>query len=109
MIQQINFSAFVDAFRHAGRADQFGYSALRALFDYLEELEDSTGEPLELDVIALCCDWAEATAAEILIDYAHDLDTPEDEGDQEAAALAYLCENTHTIELAPGHYIYAQF
>jgi hypothetical protein len=29
------------------------------LFDYLEEYEDSTGEELELDVIAICCEFTE--------------------------------------------------
>jgi hypothetical protein len=66
MKQTVNFSAFVDAFRAHDRYDQFGHSALRALFDYLEELEQDIGEEWELDVIALCCDWTaypSATAA----------------------------------------------
>ena len=44
MKQTINFSAFMDAFRAHDRHDQFSYQALRALFDYIEELEDSTAE-----------------------------------------------------------------
>lgn len=41
------------------RANSFTPVALRALYDYLCEYEDSTGERLELDVIAICCDWSE--------------------------------------------------
>ena len=43
MKQTINFYNFSDAFRKAGRADQFTYEGQRAIFDYLEEYEDSTG------------------------------------------------------------------
>jgi hypothetical protein len=42
-----------------GRGDQFSYEGLIALFDYLEMLEDDIGEPIELDVIGLCCDYSE--------------------------------------------------
>ena len=59
MIQTINFSQFCDAFKVMDRENQFSYEGKRALFDYLEEYEDSTGEPIELDVIALCCEYTE--------------------------------------------------
>tara|TARA_R110000764_G_scaffold151460_1_gene238940 strand:- start:143 stop:445 length:303 start_codon:yes stop_codon:yes gene_type:complete len=59
MKQTINFYNFSDAFRKAGRADQFTYEGQRAIFDYLEEYEDSTGEEVELDVVAICCEYME--------------------------------------------------
>ena len=59
MKKTINFYDFSDAFRKAGRNDQFTYEGQRALFDYLEEYEESTGEEVELDVVALCCEYAE--------------------------------------------------
>ena len=37
MIQTINVSDFRDAFKACGRADQFSYEGLGALFDYLED------------------------------------------------------------------------
>ena len=58
MKQTVNFSAFCDAFHAYNRYDQFGYDALKVLFDYLEELEEDTGNEMELDVIALCCDYS---------------------------------------------------
>jgi hypothetical protein len=48
-----------DAFQKMGRGDQFSYEGLIALFDYLEILEDDIGEPIELDVISLCCEYSE--------------------------------------------------
>ena len=59
MIQTINKSEFTSAFHRAGRGDQFSYEGLIALYDYLEDYEDSTGEQIELDVIELCCDYTE--------------------------------------------------
>jgi hypothetical protein len=54
---------FVEAFKHAGRESQFSRAALFALFEYLEEYENSTGEEIELDPIAICCEWAEFSSA----------------------------------------------
>ena len=51
-------TTFVDAFR-AFRPKNFSYDGLRVLFNYLEEYETDTGEELELDVIAICCGFAE--------------------------------------------------
>jgi len=54
---------FVESFKHAGRESQFSRAALFALFEYLEEYENSTGEEIELDPIAICCEWAEFSSA----------------------------------------------
>ena len=59
MYQRINFSAFMDAFTGKGRLTQFSYRAMKAIFDYLEGLEDDTGEAIELDVVAICCEFSE--------------------------------------------------
>ena len=66
--QTVNFSMFCDAFRSL-RPDNFSYEGLQALYNYLEDMADSTGEPIELDVIALCCDYAEATIWDIAENY----------------------------------------
>ena len=49
---------FERAFKNFER-DNFSYDGLKALFEYLEEYEEDTGEEVELDVIALCCDYME--------------------------------------------------
>ena len=59
MIATINKYEFRDAFNKMGRGEQFSHFGLIALFDYLEMLEDDIGEPIELDVIALCCEYSE--------------------------------------------------
>lgn len=54
---------FIEAFRACGRETQFSRAALFALFEYLEEYENSTGEEIELDPIGICCEWAEFSSA----------------------------------------------
>ena len=58
MIQTINEYQFADAFKSI-RPDNFSYEGLKALYDYLEQYEDDTGDQIELDVIAICCDYTE--------------------------------------------------
>ncbi len=55
----INEYDFIEAFKSAGRENQFSRAGLIALFAYLEELEQETEEDMELDVIALSCRFAE--------------------------------------------------
>ena len=58
MKQSINEYDFLKAFKEC-RPNKFSRAGLFALYDYLEQYEDDTGEEIELDVIALCCEYAE--------------------------------------------------
>ena len=61
------------------RPNNFSKAGLFALFDYLEQLEDDIGEETELDVIALCCEYAEYDSlAEFREDYGEDYNTMQD-------------------------------
>jgi hypothetical protein len=103
MKQTVQETGFLDAFRAYGRADQFTRAGLIALFDYLEEYEDSTGEGLELDVIGLCCDFSEyPTALEAAKEYGYEVDEALTEEETEADALAWLNERTTVIEFDGG-------
>ena len=84
MKQTINFYDFRRTFESI-RPDNFSDSGLSALFDYLEAYEGDTGEELELDVIALCCDFSEDWADNIAADY--NIDIEDAEGDPEAVAI----------------------
>ena len=59
MKQTIDVYGFRRAFERTDRKDQFSYEGLEALFNWLEQYEDDTGEEMELDIIALCCDFTE--------------------------------------------------
>ena len=68
MKQSINEYDFRNAFM-AVRPNNFSYEGLTVLFDALEEYEESTGEEMEMDVIAICCDFSEYTLKDIKGDY----------------------------------------
>ena len=77
--QAINESYFHDRFIEMGRKDQFSYNARQALFEYLENLSEDIGEPIELDVIALCCEYSEyANLAEFQKEYGAEYKSIED-------------------------------
>ena len=64
MYQSITKSEFTSAFHRMNRGEQFSYKGLIALYDYLEQYEEDTGEQIELDVIAICCEYAEYESLE---------------------------------------------
>lgn len=64
---------FERAFVDAGRKEQFSYEAMGLLFDYFEEYEEITGEEVDLDVIAVCCEYNEEDAEDIAREYSIDL------------------------------------
>lgn len=68
MKQKVDFQTFEKAFIAYDRQNHFP-EGLRDLFDYLTEYERDTGEEIELDVIALCCDYTESKLSEVLKEY----------------------------------------
>lgn len=109
MKQTVAFQTFRDTFRAYDRADQFTREGLELLFDYLEQYEDETGQEIELDVIALCCDYTEDTPESIAENYRIDLDGV-DEDDIAQAVMDYLCDNTTVIgQTDSGTIVHAVF
>ena len=94
MKQTINLSLFEQAFENYKRVENFGYDGLRVLFEYLEELESATGEELELDVIALCCDYAHDTVEDVARNYQIDLGDCEDDDAKREEVRSWLLDNT---------------
>jgi hypothetical protein len=91
MYQTINTASnFRDEFRACGRADQFSYEGLGILFAYFEQYEDDTGEPIELDVIAICCDFSEDSFENIADQYGIELDLEMDEDYQKQQVIEHL-------------------
>ena len=58
MKQMVSFDMFLDSFRVL-RPDNFSRDGLKALFEYFEQVEQDTGEDIDLDVIAVCCEYTE--------------------------------------------------
>lgn len=112
IVQTLSKSSFIDEFKQSSRKDQFSYEALGAIFDQLEEYSDNTGEPVEFDIVGICCDWAEYHWSDIAREYDIDLnDFADDEDDDNRikAVAEYLWDNTTAYELSDGAFVYAQF
>ena len=58
MKQNISSSQFVNEIVGDDHND-ISYEGANALFEYLEDYEDSIGEELEFDSVAIRCEWAE--------------------------------------------------
>ena len=99
---------FDRAFVDAGRKDNFSYEGRAVLFDYLEELEASTGEEIELDVIALCCDYSEEDTDIIARDYKIDIEGMDDDEILEAVR-DYLNDNTQLVGETSTGFVYLSF
>lgn len=101
MKQIINFSQFCDSFEGSYK-DHFSYKGKQALFDYLEEYEDSCDTEVELDVVALCCEYTEYEDAEEY-DRAYTTgingDDYDNEDEYKDAIEEYISDNTQLIKL----------
>lgn len=74
MFTRVTLSNFRDAFRAAGRKDQFSYDGLAVLFKYLDDVENYV-----LDVVEVCCDYSEMTPEEIIEAYSIPYDAADDD------------------------------
>jgi hypothetical protein len=97
------------------KSDQYAawsYYGSTALAAYLEELEQDIGEELELDVVAIRCDYSEYESAELwAIDYFRDdiwacmgidLDGEETEDEREKLIRDYIRDHGQLIEFTGG-------
>lgn len=70
---------FKDAFYQAGRHDNFSYEGLSILFNYFEDYEGNCGGSIELDVVAICCEYQEMSVADIAENYSIEIDNLDDD------------------------------
>lgn len=117
IVSNIGFCEFCDAFRDMDRNENFSYEGKRALFDYLEQYSEDSGQPVELDVIALCCDYYEndidtiisECRIEIDRDGFEDLAFDEIKEAKTEQVRDYLNDNTIIVGEVPGGFVYACF
>jgi hypothetical protein len=83
-------NGFVDAFRDSSCKENFSHEALCALYDYYE----NWGDDIELDVIAIACDWNELSIDEIISEYDFEADITAEE------LLDYLNDRAYAIKLS---------
>jgi len=105
---------FERAFADADRKENFSYAGLDLLFNYFEELEEATGQEIELDVIAICCEYNEDTVADIARNYFIDLNDADPEADDyedqcRQIVFDYLSDRTSVVGDTADGFVYACF
>ena len=115
MKQTINQHQFEQAFRDCGRLgkdnDNFSYEALELLFKHFEDFENDTGEEIELDPIAICCEYAEMTKEELLDNYEITIRYPSlnSEEEQEDIVQRHLENNTSYVGKTASGFVFLQY
>ena len=105
MKKTISQSEFIDEFHIRGRGKQFSFDALELLYDFFEEHDPN----MELDVIAICCDFSEDTIEEIAANYDISIAGLTFRGKKEAVC-DFLDDNTLIVgETDKGTIVYQQF
>lgn len=111
MYIQITEAMFIEQFCIMDRMDNFSIDGLRALFEHYENLEEDTGESIECDVIAICCEWSEESVEDIIENYSLQdaVEDCEDDEDKLEEVVEALNNETFAIALGDGKILYQAF
>ena len=111
MKKTINLHNFVSAFTEMGRYDQFSLDALKIIYKYITDYEEKSGQVMQLDVIAICCEFVESTPLQVFVDYVTSIDpyNLKDENDLMAKAVDFLESKTSVLGQTETNIIYKQF
>ena len=101
MKMQVYESQFVDIMqRH--RPSEFTYEGLCYLFEWFEQYEQDTGTAIDLDPVAISCEFIEYTDVDDFIaSYSYDLDIEEEAtlDEKREEVREYLEDNTAVVAL----------
>jgi hypothetical protein len=102
MHQNISTDEAIKLLKEDDNAD-WSWSGAEALVEYLEDLEDSLGESIAFDGIAIRCKYSEySSALEAAEHYGFIPEDDEDEDDVESSAITYLEDRTTVIKFEGG-------
>tara|TARA_R100001510_G_C7465502_1_gene84125 strand:- start:177 stop:479 length:303 start_codon:yes stop_codon:yes gene_type:complete len=98
MYQEITSSQFSDWFLTSDTyKNNFSYEGLKSLYNYLVDLEEDTGDNIEFDPVAICCEYSEYENLEEIKNNYNDIETIED-----------LRDHTQVIEISGSDKIIIQ-
>ena len=93
------------------RPNNFSLGGLRRLYEGLTEFEQDTGEEIDLDVIAICCDFQEMTMNEIIDAYNYMMDESRlDDDDAYSYVMDWLNNQTWVLgDTESGSIVFREF
>jgi len=110
IVQNCGFYDVQSAFERMNRQDNFSREGLRVLFDYLDDLSDDLGKPIDLDVVSWCCDYAENTIDEIIQNYNLQEDVDGMDNDEKRDFVeSHLQDNTIICGKTASGFVYQVF
>ena len=105
MKSTVSLTDFRDAFGNYDRLDNFSYEGLELLYDMFEELDPD----MELDVIAICCDFNEDTWQNIANNYSIVFDNDALVDERENLVIDYLQDHTLFVGKTDTGLVYQAF
>ena len=94
VVKTLNEDDFIDEFKAYNREDAFSKEGLRILFESLERLASDYETNIEMDVIALCCEYIENSITDIIDDYGIDVTDCDSDDEKSETVEDYLQYNT---------------
>jgi len=116
LVQTIRSASHIrDEFQRMGRYDQYSYDAYEVLYDYLWDLGEDSGEPIEFCVVAICCQWCEyddiqelAEQYSVAVADVIDVDDDTDQDEIEQALADEMRERGTLLEVEGGRYLFSE-
>ena len=93
IVKTFNENDFINEFKLYNRLNNFSIKGLHILFESLEQTAIDCEKNIEMDVIALCCEYNEDSITDIINNYGIDLRECFEE-DVAEAVTEYLQDNT---------------
>ena len=94
IVKTFNEYDLINEFRACNRANHFSYEGLRILFESLEQLAQDCEMNIEMDVIALCCEYSEDDMQFIIDNYDIDMTDCDSIDEKIETVEYYLQDNT---------------
>ena len=114
IVKTLNEDDFINEFKAYNREDNFSIKGLHILFESLEQTAIDCGRSIEIDVIALCCEYDEDSIVNIIDLY--DIDVTDCNSNDEKIEVVedYLQYNTffcgsYEDDEGVTHFIYQAF
>ena len=112
IVKTFNEDDFINEFKAYNRQDNFSLEGLRILFESLEQVASDCEINMEMDVIALCCEYDEDSIVNIINLY--DIDVTDCDDDEKIETVQdYLQSNTFVCgsydDEGVTHFIYQAF
>lgn len=88
IVKTFDENDFINEFKAYNRMNQFSLHGLRVMFESLEQMAQDCEMVIEMDVIALCCDYIELSINDVIQDY---------QLDDDADVIDYLHDHTMVL------------